>query len=107
MIIGMIINSQIAYLLNSYWSGKFVGYSTKEQALDILPSFLFAISMGLAVFLLGSFLPLAEVWTLVIQIVFGAIFVFVFGELFKFNEYMYIKSLVLEQLTKLNSRNAT
>jgi hypothetical protein len=63
--------------------------------------------MGLAVFLLGSFLPLAEVWTLVIQIVFGAIFVFVFGELFKFNEYMYIKSLVLEQLTKLNSRNAT
>lgn len=107
MIIGMIINSQIAYLLNSYWSGKFVGYSTKEQALDIFPSFSFAISMGLAVYLLGSFLPLAEVWILVIQIVFGAIFVFVFGELFKFKEYMYIKSLVLEQLNKLKSKNET
>jgi len=107
MIIGMIINSQIAYLLNSYWSGKFVGYSTKEQALNIFPSFSFAISMGLAVYLLGSFLPLAEVWILVIQIVFGAIFVFVFGELFKFKEYMYIKSLVLEQLNKLKSKNET
>lgn len=107
MIIGMIINSQIAYLLNSYWSGKFVGYSTKEQALDIFPSFSFAISMGLAVYLLGSFLPLAEVWILVIQIVFGAIFVCVFGELFKFKEYMYIKSLVLEQLNKLKSKNET
>lgn len=107
MIIGMIINSQIAYLLNSYWSGKFVGYPTKEQALDILPSFLFAISMGLAVYLLGSFLPLAKVWILLIQVIFGAIFVFVFGELFKFNEYIYIKSLVLEQLTNLKSRNET
>lgn len=107
MIIGMIINSQIAYLLNSYWSGKFVGYSTKEQVSDIFPSFLFAISMGLAVYLLGSFLPLAEVWILVIQVVFGAIFVFVFGELFKFKEYMYIKSLVLEQLNKLKSKNET
>lgn len=39
MILGMIVNTFIAYYLNSYWSGSFIGYSFLEQIKDIFPSF--------------------------------------------------------------------
>ena len=106
MILGIIVNSQIAYFLNSYWSGKFVNYPTKEQILDILPSFLLALCMAVAVFLLGIILPLDYGWKLAIQVLFGALFVFVVVELFKFNDYLYIKSIVLDQINNIKSRNA-
>lgn len=106
MIIGMIINSFIAYFLNSFWSGKFVGYSTREQISDLIPSFLLAGSMSVAVFILGLILPFTPLWNLIIQILFGAIFVFTAGELLKLKDYLYIKSIVLEQINKVKSRNA-
>lgn len=106
MILGIIVNSQIAYFLNSYWSGKFVNYPTKEQILNILPSFLLALCMAVAVFLLGIILPFDYGWKLVIQVLFGALFVFVVVELFKFNDYLYIKSIVLDQINNIKSRNA-
>ncbi len=46
MIIGMIFNSFVAYYLNSYWSGKFIDYSMKQQVKDIMPSFLLAAGDG-------------------------------------------------------------
>jgi O-antigen/teichoic acid export membrane protein len=106
MIIGMIIISFIAYYLNSFWSGKFVGYSTKEQISDLTPSFLLAASMSVAVYLLGLVLPFAPVWNLLIQIIFGAVIVFTAGELLKHKDYLFIKSIVLEQINNVKSRNA-
>ncbi|OJV87465.1 MAG: lipopolysaccharide biosynthesis protein [Bacteroidia bacterium 44-10] len=105
MIIGLIIQSLIGYFLNSYWSGNFVGYSTKEQILDILPSFLLAFSMFVAVYMLGLIIPLAYVWKLIIQILFGGLFIFAVGELFKLRDYLFIKSLAIEQMANLKSRN--
>lgn len=105
MIIGLIIQSLIAYFLNSYWSGNFVGYSTREQILDILPSFLLAFSMFVTVYVLGLILPLAYAWKLIIQILFGILFVFTIGELFKLRDYLFIKSLAIEQMVNLKSRN--
>ncbi len=68
MIIGMMVNTLIAYYLNSYWSGRFIGYSYKQQVVDILPSFGLALTMALFVYLLGLFLPFPYLWKLVIQI---------------------------------------
>lgn len=106
MILGMIANDQIAYILNSYWSGIFVNYPTKEQIFDILPSFLLALTMAVAVYLLGLVLPFVPVWNLIIQIAFGTLFVFAAGELFRQKDYLYIKSNVLEQINNIKSRNA-
>lgn len=106
MIIGMIINSFIAYIINSFWSGKFVGYSTKEQISDILPSFLFAAIMSVGVYLLGHILPFAPLIILIVQVLSGAIFVLIAGELFKHKDYLYIKSIILEQINNVKLRNA-
>ena len=72
MIMGMIINSFLAYFLNSFWSGRLIGYPMKEQVMDIMPSFMISIVMGIIVFLAGHFLSLPKLATLCIQIILGA-----------------------------------
>lgn len=103
MIIGMIVNSIIAYFLNSYWSGKLINYSMREQILDITPSFLLAIIMGIIVYFIGSLLPFSNFYILIIQIITGGIIVFSFCELTEMNAYIYIKDTVKSKLK--NSRN--
>jgi len=98
MIVGMLLNTVIAYDLNSYWSGRFIRYSFGRQIKDILPSFFLALFMAGIVFLIGVLVPLSSVWKLLMQIVFGAIIIFFSGEVLKLNDYIFIKNLVLEKL---------
>lgn len=98
MIIGMMINSIIAYYLNSYWSGKNIGYSTREQIKDISPSFLLSFIMALCVFIAGSLLPVSNLLKLIIQILLGALIVIGLAEVFVVKDYLYMKNIVIEQL---------
>ncbi len=100
MIAGMMVNTIISYYLNSYWSGTFIGYSLKEQVTDILPSFSIALAMGVGVFMLGKVLILNSLLILIFQILTGAVFIFLFCELTKFSDYLFIKQLVVEKLNE-------
>jgi teichuronic acid exporter len=102
MLIGIIINSFISYYLNSYWSGKLIGYSTKEQVKDIMPSFLLAVVMAITIYLMGCFLKTPYLVTLILQIAGGAIIVFSVCELTKMTDYLYIKQIVVEKVFKRN-----
>ena len=104
MIGGMMVNTLIAYYLNSYWSGKKIGYSFKQQVKDILPSFFLALSMGVLVYLLGELLPFSYPVKLIIQIVFGGLFVLVISEVTKFRDYIFAKQLVLEKIHSIKKR---
>lgn len=100
MIMGMMVLTLIAYYLNSFWSGKFIGYSFLEQVKDILPSFLLAALVGAAVFVIGNLLQISPFNTLVIQVITGACLTFVLCELFKMPDYLFIKKIVLEKLNR-------
>jgi O-antigen/teichoic acid export membrane protein len=104
MIVGMMVNTLIAYYLNSYWSGVQIGYSFKHQVKDILPSFFLALSMGVLVYLLGELLPFSYPVKLIIQIVFGGLFVLVISEVTKFRDYIFAKELVLEKIRSIKKR---
>jgi O-antigen/teichoic acid export membrane protein len=104
MIVGMMVNTLIAYYLNSYWSGVKIGYSFKQQVKDILPSFFLALSMGVLVYLLGELLPFSYPVNLIIQIVFGGLFILVISEVTKFRDYIYAKELVLEKIRSIKKR---
>ncbi|HRX95092.1 MAG TPA: oligosaccharide flippase family protein, partial [Chitinophagaceae bacterium] len=104
MIVGMMVNTLIAYYLNSYWSGKKIGYSFTQQVKDILPSFFLALTMGVAVYLLGKVLPFSYPVKLIIQIVFGGLFVLVICEVTKFRDYIFAKELVLEKILSFKKR---
>lgn len=104
MLIGMVINSQIAYYLNSYWSGRSIGYSYQQQIVDILPSFFMALSMAVLVYIQGLFLPFSHPVNLIIQIISGAIYIILFSEIIRFRDYISLKKLILEKLNSTVKR---
>jgi len=104
MILGMMVNTLIAYYLNSYWSGRFIGYSFKQQVVDILPSFGLALMMALFVYIPGLFLPFTYLWVLIIQIIAGALFILLFCEITRFKDYLFVKAIVFEKLNDIRKK---
>lgn len=98
MIIGIIITSIISFFLNSYYSGKQIGYSSMDQLKDVLPSFVLAASTALIVYITGQFLKTPVVLTLLIQIFVGAILVLFIAELFKLKSYIFLKEIIKERI---------
>jgi len=101
MIAGMFVNTIFAYYLNSYWSGRFIGYSITQQIKDILPSFILALSISILVFGLGYFLSLNPWITLLIQVLSGATLTILICELMKFRDYLYLKGIILEEVGRI------
>jgi teichuronic acid exporter len=100
MIAGMIINSFLAYFINSYWSGRFVNYPIKEQVLDILPSFLLALTIGVIVFSFGFVFSVSFPVLLAIQTFIGGLLFIVICEVTKLKAYVYLKEIVFSKLNK-------
>ena len=89
-----------AFYLNSYYSGKFLGYSTADQVKDILPSFGIAAIMAIITYLV-SLLPLSPFILLPLQIIVGAVITIVLCETIKLEEYKELKSIALSAKQKL------
>lgn len=98
MIIGLIILSFTAYFINSFYSGKQIGYSSLQQLKDITPSFIIAATMGVLVFFAGEILNTSEIIKLAIQITIGASFTIVISELLQMETYLYLKRIIVEKL---------
>src|ERR1035437_1971111 len=100
MIFGMMSLTLIAYYLNSYWSGRLIGYSFLEQIKDITPSFLLAIIMSSVVFAEGLLIPLPPLPLLTIQLITGVFLTLGICETVHFKDYLYIKSIVTDKFLK-------
>lgn len=98
MILGMLVNTLIAYYLNSFWSGKLIGYSFSEQVKDILPGFLLALTVSAIVFLIGIVVILSPAFLLILQITTGAVLTIGTCELFKIQDYLFMKETLFEKL---------
>jgi len=108
MIAGMMVNTIIAYYLNSYWSGRKIGYSFKQQVKDILPSFILAASVSALVFGLGIVLPFNPLIKLSIQVLAGALLIITISEMIRFRDYLFLKELFLKKITpNKNNKNKT
>lgn len=105
MIIGMIFNSFVAYFLNSVWSGRLIGYSSKEQLIDLLPSFIEALIMAIIVFFVGLIIPSSYEIKFIIQLLIGMTFIFTFGELTKFKDYLFLKEIFIEKVKEWKPNN--
>ncbi len=94
-----IVTSFINYLLNSYFPGKLLGYTSWKQLKDIAPSFFIALTMALIVWLL-KYLPLSNWAILPIQIVVGVVTFFVLCKVTKNKEYEEVKKIVMPLFLK-------
>jgi O-antigen/teichoic acid export membrane protein len=71
LIYGQIVSSLFAYFLNSYFSGKLVNYSMKDQVRDIIPSFVTAGIMGCVLLLSKQFFAIPPLYQIIILIIEG------------------------------------
>lgn len=90
MLAASIVTGIIAFFLNSYYTGKRLGYSSWKQLKDVTPSYGVAFAIALAVYFL-KYLPLSHWIILPIQIVTGILVFFAICETTKLNEYIEIK----------------
>ncbi len=100
LIVGFFTGGCIDFWLNSYFSGKFIGYSTKDQLKDILPSLGIAFAVAIPVFGL-SFLPINEFILLPTQLIVGAGVAFVLLEKTQLEEYKELKQIALPIMKKI------
>ena len=89
----------IAYFLNSYYSGRLLGYSSWMQLRDIAPSYALAAAIALSVWFL-KYLPLSYWIILPLQITIGATVFFTLCKVFKMNEYKEIIEILKKRKKK-------
>lgn len=94
MILSMIILSLISSFINSYWSGRLIGYSFLEQIKDITPSFMIAAAMSLIVLIEGYIVPLPAFPLFIIQLLSGALLTLGLCEISRYKDYLYIKNII-------------
>mgnify|MGYP000287652665 CR=1 FL=1 len=100
MIATLIFTWVLDYLVTSSTSGKFINYPVSEQIKDILPSFLFAASLGLFVYAVGRLLTLPPLVTLLIQVLLGFAFTVIVSNQFRIKPFLEIKEIVLQKFSK-------
>ena len=94
--------SLIDFFLNSFFSGKKLGYSTWQQIIDVTPSYGIAIVVALSVWFL-KFMPVSMWIILPLQIVVGITVFFVACHLTKPDEYNTTKEIVMQFFVKLKN----
>lgn len=100
MLYTSILTTIIAYFLNSYYSGKFLGYSSWMQIRDIAPSYGLAILVALCVFFF-KYLPISYWVVLPIQIITGCVVILCVCQKIKMEEYMELKQMVEPYFKKI------
>jgi len=68
---------------------------------DILLSFGLSFVMAAGVYVLGLVLPFNMLCLLITQILAGTAFIFLFCEIVKFNDYIFVKELVIEKIREI------
>ena len=92
----------VAYLLNSYYSGRLIGYSSWMQVKDIAPSCLVATIVAVSVFFV-KYIPVSYWVILPLQMVMGAVVFMVLCQLTRTPEYIEMKTMLAPYLRKVNS----
>ena len=57
MCVGGVVSSYLALYINTYYTGKLIHVGYFMQLKDLLPSFLYSLSMGAFIYIVTSFIP--------------------------------------------------
>lgn len=91
---GAVLNSYIAYFINTYYTKDLINYPIKEQLKDIVPSFIISVIMGLIVYWIGMTLPMNNIIILIIQFITGIIIYILLNKIIKNEELINIEILL-------------
>ena len=91
-----------AYFLNSYYSGRLIGYSSWMQVKDIAPSCLVAAIVAVSVYFV-KYIPVSCWVILPLQMVMGVVVFMVLCQLTRTPEYIEMKTMLAPYLRKVKS----
>ena len=94
-----IITGVIAFFLNSFFTGKILGYSSWMQIKDVMPSYFVATIVALAVWFF-KYLPISFWIILPLQIIIGTVVFFFVCKATKLGEYYEAKEMVLSLIRR-------
>lgn len=94
-----VLNSCIAYWMNSYYSAELLSYPTLRQIKDIIPTFLVSLAVA-AVMWSITLLPVSSVLQLILQIPTGIVLAVLSYERLRLEEYLEIKEMGLKMIRK-------
>ena len=93
MLIGLMIAGIINFFLNSYYTGRSLGYTPWMQLRDVAPGYGIAFTIAIAVYFL-KYLPITYWIILPMQILVGVLVLFILCEVTKLPEYYEIRQMV-------------
>lgn len=99
IIYGMLCMNIYSYMVNSYPNKKILNYSYKDQLKDIAPNIIVSAIMAFIVYLIGR-INMNMYVSVVIQILFGAVFYIEVSYLRKDESLFYIYNYIKERLRK-------
>lgn len=99
MCVGSVLTSFIALYINTYYTGKIIHVGFFIQIRDLFPSFFFAASMGILVYV-STFFISNMFLQLLIGIIIGISYYYLVSLFFKSEELAYIKQLLKNNLIK-------
>lgn len=102
LFVSVIVNI-IYYFLNSYYTGKLLGYSSWMQIRDVAPSYGIASIVALSVYFL-KYLPFSNWAILPLQVILGFICFLTICRLTKNNEFLEIKNIATPAINKIRKK---
>lgn len=99
MAYSLLFTSVVSMIINAWPNRKLLNYGYKEQIVDILPSVLLSLVMGILVYGIGFF-HLHTLLTIVIQIIIGGAFYILVSAILKLEAFEYLFHLIFNFLHK-------
>lgn len=103
MALGQVLVTIFFTLLNGCVNRRILKYKYKEQILDVLPSLIISIIMGLVVYCIGK-LEFTNIILLILQVLIGGIIYIILAYVFKLDSYSYLlnvlKGIVNRKISK-------
>ena len=99
MAYSLLVTTVTSMIINSWPNKNLLGYSLKEQIIDIFPGIFLALLMGLAISLV-RLLALPDIVTLAFQIPLGAVIYIGLSYVFKIEPFEYLLNMVKSTLKK-------
>lgn len=96
-----VLNSFLSLFINTYYSAKEIGYSTRQQIKDILPIFLISTLMGGSVYFVGEGINASYLLKLPIQVLLGCLLYFILSKTLRIQELNELIQMTVQLFKKM------
>lgn len=101
--IGSVLSGIISSFINAYPNKKLLDYNYKEQILDIIPSLLISLVMGVVVYTF-NFLGITDWKILILQIITGIVIYFGLAKIFRLECYNYLVATLRQLIDNIKKK---